>query len=225
MKQLKSVLFIALACLTGCTPKIKNDTSIGDAEAKTYQFLVNKITQDMKNRYGGNQYESEKITPVEIDDYVKIGIPNSTNYMFKKDNSKYVKGDLNHDKKYDLIICADMTEAHGPQTKKYFLFIQNKDGYQYFAECKADDIVAENCRKPRLNMGIFNLDSIAGGLLIGNTDYQGTDESNYLDYSYRCATEKYKLNVTEKILELVYRSDLMKKNKNTGKYEKVEITK
>ena len=213
---------MALACLMGCTPKIKNDNSIGEPETKTYTFLMDKLTKDMKMEFDGNMYESEKITPIQIDGVTKIGIPNGTTYSFVKDNSKYIKGDLNNDKKFDLIISADMSEGQGLDTKKYFVFMQGKEGYEYFGEFKAGDIVRDNCRKADLLIGLFNLDSISGGLLVGNTNYQGTHESYYKDYSYRCETEKYKLNVTTKEVDLISQSDLLKKDSKTGKYEKVE---
>jgi len=222
MKLTKLLLFIVIACFMGCTSKIKNDTSIGDAEAKTYQSLVDRLTKEMKRKFGGNMYQSEKITPIETADGLKIGIPNSISYTFKKDNSKYVKGDLNNDRESDLIIWADMIEGRGTETKKYFLYLQNEDGYQYFAEYKADEMVIENCLNADLNKGIFNLDSIRGGFLIGNSNYQGNHEAYYLDYSYRCVNEKYKLNRESKELKLVYQSDLLKKNDKTGVYEKVE---
>jgi len=222
MKKVRLVLFITLACLTGCTPKIKNDNSIGKIEAKTYKLLADRLTTDMKRQFGGNEYQTEKITPVETEDGIKIGIPGVVAYTFKKDNSKFVKGDLNNDKKSDLIIWANMTEAQGSETKKYFVFLQGKDGYEYYIEFKADDMVQGNCRKADLNKGLFNLDSIRGGLLIGSTIYQGNHESSYLNYSYRCATEKYKLNMATKELELVSQSALLKKNDKTGVYEKVE---
>jgi hypothetical protein len=222
MKQLKLVLLMALACLMGCTPKIKNDNSIGEPETKTYTFLMDKLTKDMKREFGGNMYESEKITPVEIDGVTRIGIPNGTTYSFVKDNSKFIKGDINNDKKFDLIISADMSEGQGLDTKEYFVFMQGKEGYEYFGEFKASDIVKDNCSKADLLLGLFNLDSISGGLLIGNTNYRGTHESYYKDYSYRCETEKYKLNVATKEVDLVSQSDLLKKNSQTGKYEKVE---
>lgn len=227
MKTSKLVLFIALACLTGCSQKIKNDASIGEAETKAYLTLADKLTQDMKQKFAGNMYQNETITPIETKDAITIGIPSSTTYSFKKDNSKFIKGDLNNDKLADLIICADLKEAQGqgPETKKYFVFLQNKDGYQYFYEYKADEMVDANCHKADLNIGIFNLDSIGNGLLIGNSDYQGNHEEFYRDYSYRCETEKYRLNIGTKELELVYQSDLLKKNKDTGKYEKVEVKK
>lgn len=216
------LLFVALACLMGCTPKIKNDQSIGKIEIETYKFLVDKLTTEMKRQFGGNMYQNEKITPIETADALKIGIPNGTAYSFKNDNSKYVKGDLNNDKLSDLIICADMTVAKSLPVKKYFIFLQSTTGYQYFAECKGDEMVAANCGKDDLNNGVFYLDSIAGGLLIGNTNYQGNHEAYYRDFSYRCETEKYKLNVATKVLELVSQSDLLKKNDATSEYEKVE---
>ena len=74
---------------------------------------------------------------------------------------------------------------------------------------------------PRFSRGIFNIDSISGGLLIGNTDYRGNHESSYLNFSYRCATEKYKLDLATKEFKIAYRSDLLKKNDKTGVYEKV----
>jgi len=114
-----------------------------------------------------------------------------------------------------------MTEAQGYENKKYFIFLQGKDGYQYVGEFKADDLVSDNCRKDDLDRGIFNLDSISGGLLIGNTDYKGNHESSYLNFSYRCATEKYKFNLATKEFKIAYRSDLLKKNDKTGVYEKV----
>ena len=216
------LLYLALAGLMGCTPKIKNDHSIGKIEVKTYTSLVERLTNDMKRQFGGNMYQSEKITPVETADALKIGIPNGIAYSFKNDNSKYVKGDLNNDKLSDLIICADMTVAKSLPVKKYFVFLQSPAGYQYFAECKGDEMVAANCGKNDLNNGVFNLDSIAGGLMIGNSNYQGNHEAYYRDFSYRCATEKYKLNVASKKLELVSQSDLLKKNEGTGEYEMVE---
>lgn len=225
MKQLKLVLFIALVCLTSCSPKIKNDTSVGDAETKAYLFLTDKLTKDMKKEFAGNMYESEKITPVETKDLITIGIPNNRSYSFTKDNSKFVKGDLNNDNKADLIICAYLTEANSQEVKSYFLFLQKEDGYQFFAEYKADDIVAETCDKNNFRTGLFNLDSIGGGLLIGSSDYRDGHESYFRDYSYRCETEKYKLNVTGQKLELATQSDLLKKNEQSGVYEKVEVKK
>lgn len=220
MRQFKLVLFIALAFTIGCTPKIENDNSVGKVEAKTYKLLMASITEDMKRRFGGNMYESEKITPIETADGYKIGIPNSTTYTFKKDDSKYVKGDLNNDKLSDLIICATMTEGRGMETKKYFVYLQAEGDYKLFAESKADDMVAQNCRKDDLKMGIFSLDSINGGMLIGSTSYQGNHESNYLNFSYRCENEKYKINFAAKKIELAYQSDLLRMNDETGLYEK-----
>jgi len=222
MKQLKFVLFIALAFLISCTAKVTNDNSVGDPEATAYKALSEKLIKDMKREFNGNMYESEKITPIETTEGIKIGIPDGTAYLFAKDNSKFLKGDLNNDKKFDLIIRADMTEGRGLETKKYFVFLQGKEGYEYFAEFKADDMVFDNCRKMTfLKVGTFNLDSISGGLLVGSTNYQSNNESYYKDYSYRCDTEKYKINIAAKQTELVSQSDLLKKDSNTGKYEKV----
>jgi hypothetical protein len=221
MNQLKFTLFIAIAFLTSCTAKVTNDNSVGDLEAAAYKTLSEKLTTEMKREFNGNMYESEKITPIETAEGIKIGIPDGTSYLFAKDNSKFLKGDLNNDKKFDLIIRADMNEGRGLETKKYFVFLQGKEGYEYFAEFKADDMVFENCRKVDLKVGTFNLDSISGGLLVGSSNYQSNNESYYKDYSYRCDTEKYKINLKEKATELVSQSDLLKKDSNTGKYEKV----
>ncbi|MDD4994165.1 MAG: hypothetical protein PHR83_18245 [Paludibacter sp.] len=222
MNQLKTALFIAITFLTSCTAKVTNDHSVGDPETAAYKTLSNKLIEDMKREFGGNMYESEKITPIETAEGIKIGIPDGTFYLFTKDNSKFLKGDLNNDKKFDLIIRARMNEKRGLETKKYFVFLQGKEGYEYVAEFKADDMVFENCRKMAdLKVGTFNLDSISGGLLIGSTNYQSNNESYYKDYSYRCDTEKYKINLKDKTTELVFQSDLLKKNSNTGKYEKV----
>ena len=221
MKKLNLAIILGLVCLTGCTPTIKNDHSIGEVESKTYKALTDRLTEEMKSQFNGNMYQNEKITPIETADGIKIGIPGVVTYTFRKDNSKYVKGDLNNDKKTDLVIWANMTEAQGYENKKYFIFLQGKDGYQYVGEFKADDLVSDNCRKDDLDRGIFNLDSISGGLLIGNTDYKGNHESSYLNFSYRCATEKYKFNLTTKDFKIAFRSDLLKKNDKTGMYEKV----
>jgi hypothetical protein len=225
MKQLKLALFIALACLTSCSPSIKNDKSIGDAEAKAYLFLTDKLTKDMKKEFAGNMYESDKITPIETKDAITIGIPNNRSYSFSKDNSKFVKGDLNNDKKADLIICAYLTEANSQEAKTYFVFLQNDEGYQFLGEYKTEDIVAGFCDKNNFRTGLFSLDSISGGLLIGNTNYREGHEAYFRDYSYRCETEKYKLNISTKKLELVSQSDLLKKNDQSGTYEKVEAKK
>jgi len=222
MHPLKSAAFITMICFTACTPKIKNDKSIGQAEATTYNALTERLTNEMKNKFNGNMYQNEKITPVEFAEGIKIGIPGVINYTFRKDNSKFVKGDLNNDKKTDLGIWADMIESQGYETKMYFVFLQGKEGYEYFIEFKADDMVDDYCRKAKFNKGIFNLDSISGGLLIGSTDYQGNHEPSYLSYSYRIATEKYKLNITPKDLVPVYQSGLLKKNDATGLYEKAD---
>ncbi len=223
MRQLKLIVFITLTFLVGCGPKIKNDASIGTIEKKTYQSLVDKLTEDLKRKFGGNMYQNEKITAIEIGDGIRIGIPNGTTYTFMKDNSKFIKGDLNNDKLSDLVIRADYTEGRGQGVKKYFLYLQKGDAYEFFGESNADALVAENCRKAHLLTGIFNLDSIAGGLLVGNTIYQGNHENYYTDYSYRCDTEKYKLDTVTKKLVMVYQSDLLKKNDTTDVYEKVEI--
>lgn len=222
MQPLKIALFITIACLTACTPKIKNDKSIGQAEANAYNSLSGQITEQLKKRFNGNMYQNEKIGPQDFPDAIKIGIPGVVNYSFRKDDSKFLKGDLNNDKKTDLVIWADLTEQHGSETKKYFVFLQGKERYEYLLEFKADEMVEDYCRKAKLNKGIFNLDSISGGLLIGNTDYQGTHEPSFLTYSYRIATEKYKLDMAAKALIPVYQSDLLKRNITTGAFEKVE---
>jgi hypothetical protein len=222
MNHSKLLLFLVLACLTSCSQKIKNDASIGNPEKKAYLFLMDKLTKDMKKEFEGNMYESEKITPVETKEAISIGIPNNRTYSFAKDNTKFVKGDLNNDKKSDLIICAYLTEANSLETKTYFIFLQNEEGYKLFGECKSDVIVAETCNKNDFMAGIFSLDSISGGLLIGNTNYREGHEAYYRDYSYRCETEKYKLNVAAKKLELVSQSDLLKKNDQSGEYEKAK---
>ena len=222
MHPLKSILFITIICLTACAPKIANDKSTGEAETNAFNALSGRITEQLKMKFNGNMYQNEKIGPQDFGDLIKIGIPGVVIYTFRKDNSKFIKGDLNNDKKTDLIIWADLTESHGYETKKYFVFLQGKEGYEYFIEFKADEMVEDYCRKAKLNKGIFNLDSISSGLLIGNTDYQGNDEPSFLTYSYRIATEKYKLDFTTKTLVPVYQSDLLKKNTTTGAYEKVE---
>ena len=222
MKHSKLLLFVGLACLVSCKPTIKNDKSIGELENKAYKLLVDSLTKDFKRQFNGNMYESEKITPIEIDGVIKIGIPEGRNFMFNKDDSKFIKGDINNDKKVDLVICANMSEGRGLETKKYFVYLQGKDDYQYLTEFKADDMVFDNCRKADLKIGIFTLDSIDDGLFVGKTNYQGTVEANYRDFSYRCDTEKYKLNLKTKETEMVSQSDLLKKNDKTGVYEKVE---
>ena len=222
MHPLKLILFLTIVCLTACTPKITNDKSTGEAETNAFNTLSGQITEQLKMKFNGNMYQNEKITPQDFADGIKIGIPGVVIYTFRKDNSKFVKGDLNNDKKTDLIIWADLTESHGYETKKYFVFLQGKEGYEYFIEFKADEMVEDYCRKAKLNKGIFNLDSISSGLLIGNTDYQGTHEPSYLTYSYRIANEKFKLDIAKKMMVPVYQSDLLKKNTTTGAYEKVE---
>ena len=222
MHPLKLILFLTIVCLTACTPKITNDKSTGEAETNAFNTLSGQITEQLKMKFNGNMYQNEKITPQDFADGIKIGIPGVVIYTFRKDNSKFVKGDLNNDKKTDLVICADMTEMQGSETKKYFVFLQGKERYEYTLEFKADEMLDDYCRKAKLNKGIFNLDSISGGLLIGNTDYQGNDEPSFLTYSYRIATEKYKLDFTTKTLVPVYQSDLLKKNNTTGAYEKVK---
>jgi hypothetical protein len=223
MRQLRLVLSIALTCLISCTPKIANDKSIGEVEAKTYKYLADSLLNQMKAQFGGTMYESEKITPIELNGIVKIGIPDGTNYSFFKDNSKFIKGDLNNDKKIDLVIWANMTEGKGLETKKYFVFLQGDKGYYFFTEFKGDDLVFDYCRQNNdLKVGLFKLDSISGGLLIGSSNYQAANESYYLNYSYRCATEKYTIDSKTKELKLISRSDLLKKNDKTGEFEKVE---
>ncbi len=222
MNHSKLLLFFVLACLTSCSQKIKNDASIGDPEKKAYLFLTDKLTKDMKKEFAGNMYESEKITPIETKEAITIGIPNNRSYAFAKDNSKFVKGDLNNDKKSDLIICAYLTEANSLETKTYFVFLQNDEGYQFSGEYKSENIVAETCDKNNFRTGIFNLDSISGGLLIGNSNYREGHEAYFRDYSYRCETEKYKLNVAAKKFELADQSDLLKKNDQSGEYEKAK---
>ena len=222
MQPIKIALFITIVCLTACNPKIKNDKSTGQAEINAFNALSGQITEQLKRKFNGNMYQNEKIGPQDFGDNIKIGIPGLLNYSFRKDGSKFVKGDLNKDKKTDLVIWADMTEQHGYETKKYFVFLQGKEGYEYTLEFKADEIVEDYCRKAKLNKGIFNLDSISGGLLIGNTDYQGTHEPSFLTYSYRIATEKYKLDIATKTLISVYQSDLLKRNITTGAFEKAD---
>ena len=220
MNQLKSAVCMALICLVGCTPNIKNDKSIGQAETDTYNSFTERLTEQMKKKFNGNMYQNEKITAVETADGIRIGIPGVVSYTFRKDNAKFVKGDLNNDSKADLVIWADMIEGQGYETKKYFIFLQGKDQYDYFTECKADDMVEDYCRKEKLHKGIFTLDSISGGLLTGSTDYQGNHEPSFLSYSYRIQLEKYKLNITTKELVPVHQSGLLKKNDVTGNYEK-----
>jgi len=222
MQPIKIALFITIVCLTACNPKIKNDKSTGQAEINAFNALSGQITEQLKRKFNGNMYQNEKIGPQDFGDNIKIGIPGLLNYSFRKDGSKFVKGDLNKDKKTDLVIWADMTEQHGYETKKYFVFLQGKEGYEYTLEFKADEMVEDYCRKAKLNKGIFNLDSISGGLLIGNTDYQGTHEPSFLTYSYRIATEKYKLDIATKTLIPVYQSDLLKRNITTGAFEKAD---
>jgi hypothetical protein len=222
MKHLKFALFATLIFFTACKTKITNDKTVGEPEATAYKTLSNKLITEMKRQFNGNMYESEKITPIETADGIKIGIPDGTSYLFAKDNSKFLKGDLNNDTKIDLIIRADMTEGRGLDTKKYFVFLQRKEGYEYVTEFKGDDMVFENCRKMAdLKVGTFNLDSISGGLLVGSSDYQSNNESYYKDYSYRSETEKYKINFKDNVTELIFQSDLLKKNSSTGQYEKI----
>ncbi|HEY6914812.1 MAG TPA: hypothetical protein VI413_09060, partial [Paludibacter sp.] len=188
-------------------------------------FLADKLTKDMKKEFAGNMYESEKITPIETKEAITIGIPNNRSYSFAKDNSKFLKGDLNNDKKADLIICAYLTEANSQEEKTYFLFLQKENGYEFYREFKAKDIVTETCDKNNFRTGQFNLDSISGGLLIGNSNYREGHEAYFRDYSYRCENEKYKLNVAGQKLDLINQSDLLKKNEQSGEYEKVEVKK
>src|SRR5659263_472212 len=98
MKQLKLIVFFTLAFLMGCGPKIKNDASIGTIEKKTYQSLVDRLTEDLKQKFGGNRYKNEKITAIETNDAIRRCIPNGTTYTVRKDNSKFIKGELNNDK-------------------------------------------------------------------------------------------------------------------------------
>lgn len=224
MQKIKLFLFIGLVGLTSCGPTIKNDKSIGEVEAKTYTYLMDSITKAFKRQFNGNMYESEKITPVVVDGVDKIEIPNGMVYTFQKDNSKFIKGDLNNDKKTDLIICAYMVEGRGQEVRKYFVFLQGDEKhYNNFTELQGDDMVLPNCSNGELKDGNFNLDSISNGLLIGTTDYRSTHESYYLNHTYRCAGEKYKLNIATKQSELVSMGDMLKKDDKTGEYVKTEM--
>jgi hypothetical protein len=224
MRHLKLGFIIVSACLIGCTPKIANDKTVGEVEAKAYKYLADSLIKDFKRQFNGNMYESEKITPIEVDGVIRIGIPEGANYTFSKDDTKFVKGDLNNDKKTDLIIWANMSEGRGLEGKKYFVFLQDAEGYKYLTEFKGDELVFDYCRtNSNLKVGLFKLDSISGGLLIGSSDYQSVNESSYLNYSYRCATEKYTINSRTKELKLISRSELLKKNDKSGEYEKVEV--
>lgn len=223
MKHLNYVICIVAIGLMSCTPKIENDHSVGKVEQTAYNMLTKQLTEQFKRRFQGNMYESEKITAVDLKDEIKIGIPESTAYLFKKNDSKFIKGDLNNDKKTDLIIWAELTERQGLKTRKYFVFIQkNEESYEYLAEFEADDMVFDNCRNTILKVGNFYLDSISGGMLVGHTEYQGTYEANYLDYSYRCTTEKYTFDTKTQELKLAFQSDLEKKNTDTGEFEKAK---
>lgn len=223
MNKSNLAIIILLALLTGCGNKISDDPKkIGKAEEEAYRFILDKLTKDMKKEFAGNMYESEKITPQETEEGVKIAIPNGTGYTFLKGNTKYIKGDINNDMKTDLVVCADMSVAFGPGSMKYFVFLQNEEGYQFSTEYQADDIVSGFCSKKKFDHGLFTLESIADGVLIGKSKFHAGDEEYFRDYSYSCELEKYKLNLKTKELELVFQSDLLKKNEKTGMNEKVD---
>ena len=229
MKQLTIVLFLVLTFCTGCS-KHKAEPSpdsatIGKAEDEAYQSLMAKITTDLKSRFSSNPTESDRITPEETPEAEKIGIQNNTGYIFYKGNAKYLKGDLNGDKKVDLIISAGMVDVNTPERNVYFVYLQDETGYTLFSEFKAEDIVSEFCDKNSIKNGEFNLESVTGGLLVGKSRFHKGDESSYNDYGYSIDNEKYKLNVAAKKLELVSQSDLLKKNDKTGTTEKIEIIK
>lgn len=226
MKATNLCITLATLVLLSCGNKIKNDQTVGKPEMKAYNMLTNQLTEQLKKRFNGNIYESEKVKPVELKDEIRVGIPEGIGYLFKKDNSKYIKGDLNNDKKTDLIIWSDFEEKQGLKTRKYFVFLQKDEkNYEYKTEFKADDIVFDNCRNTVLKLGNFYLDSIQNGLLIGHSEYQGLVEENYLSFSYRCTTEKYSIDFSKNTLELTYQSDLEKKNYETQTYEKVQKNK
>ena len=121
---------------------------------------------------------------------------------------------MNGDKKTDLIICADMSVAYGPASKKYFVFLQDEKGYQLYTELQADEMVASTCSKRKLQHGLFKLESVSGGLLVGSSKFHGGDEEYFRDYSYGCESEKYKLNLNTKQAELVFQSPLLKIEEN-----------
>jgi len=229
MKQLTIVLFLALVCSMGCS-KHKAEPSpetatIAKAEDEAYQFLMAKITTDLRTRFSSNPTERDRITPEETQEAEKIGIPDNVGYIFYKGNAKYLKGDLNGDKKVDLIISAGMVDVNTPEKNVYFVFLQDETGYTLFSEFRAEDIVSDFCDKNKMKNGEFNLESVAGGLLVGKSRFHKGDESSYNDYGYSIDQEKYKLNVAAKKLELVSQSDLLKKNDKTGTNEKIDIVK
>lgn len=212
---------IALLAVS-CGPAIKNDHSVGSEETNTYRTLMTNITNDMKAKFGGNMAQKDKITPVESATEVTIGIPNGTGYTFSKDNSKFFKGDLNNDSKWDLIIKATYLEAYAPENYTYFIYLQGEKGYELYAEVKADQIAWDFANKMNFKAGLFHLDSISDGALVGYSKYRKGDEDYYKEYSYRVNTEKYKINKMTKSMELLSQSALLKKNPTTDEFEKVE---
>jgi hypothetical protein len=229
MKQLAFVFLLAAAFCVSCSNKktkpSPDNASIGEAEEEAYQFMLGKLTKDLKAHFSGNQTESDKVTPFESAEFIKIGIPENTGYIFYKGNGKYFKGDLNNDGKTDLIISAGMVGANSPEMNIYFIFLQNTEGYDYCTEIRADDIVSDFCDKNKIKNGVFALESIADGQLVGTSKYHKGDENSYNDFGLSCDKEKYKLDVANKKLTLAYQSDMMKQNQATGQKEKVEVVK
>lgn len=222
MSRIKTFTLGTIAFLAvSCGPKIKNDHSVGSEEIDTYRTLMSNITNDMKAKFGGNMTQRDKISPVESATEVTIGIPNSTEYTFAKDNSKFYKGDLNNDSKWDLIIKATYHEAYGPENFAYFVYLQGEKGYELYTELKADQMAWGFADKMNFKAGLFHLDSISRGALMGYSSYRKGDEAYYKDYSYRVNTEKFVINKMTKAIELKSQSELLKKNPKTDEFEKV----
>jgi hypothetical protein len=218
------VLGAAMLTLSCCGPRIANDKTIGAPESETYQKLMDRLTEDLKAKFGGNMYQKEKISPVETQETVSIGIPNSTTYTFAKNDSKFIKGDLNNDQLSDLVICCDFKEAFGPDNMAYFVYLQKKDDYELVGEYRADNIAWTFANKMDFKRGIFTLDSISSGLMIGSTKYKKGNEAYFKDFAYKVETEKFKLNKQNQ-LELVTQSDLLELNPETGEYHKMAAAK
>lgn len=211
---------LALVSLTCCGPCISNDKAIGTPERDTYQKLMNQLTEDLKAKFGGNMYQKDKISPQETQESVSIGIPNSTTYTFAKSDIKFIKGDLNNDQLSDLVICADFKEAYGPQNMAYFIYLQKNDDYEQVGEFRADNIAWPFADKMDFKQGIFSMDSISNGLIVGSTKYKKGNEAYFKDFAYKVETEKFKLN-KQRQLELVNQSDLLELNPETGEYHKM----
>jgi len=183
---------------------IQDLPSLISAKASVLDFIIHN------EYFTSNEYKVERNEEV-----VKVAASNSAGRSWTIHSDGYLRGDLNFDGKDDIIIPVTVL-GDNEDYSEYYLFLNTGTDFSFFSKYNSYNIADSICNKKNVESSKFNLDFISFGLIHGSSLYHSGREKLKQNYSHMTDFEHYRLNLQTRKFELVYESELIKKQNNTN---------